>query len=147
MYSGLNVQIEPLRINESDLNTKRMLDLMAVSQDDGAMPLYLHMVSRILRDMHIEQQETKTSFDYQSFKRRLMGTGMTSAQSGPLNQRLDTLESFMSKAQTGADQPYIRKVGSQGKEKGEGKESTVGKSGNNWTPKVCSTYTLFCINF
>ncbi|EDN93102.1 hypothetical protein SS1G_08967 [Sclerotinia sclerotiorum 1980 UF-70] len=26
---GLNVQIEPLRINESDLNTKRMLDLMA----------------------------------------------------------------------------------------------------------------------
>ncbi|KAM0124285.1 hypothetical protein ACHAO1_011086 [Botrytis cinerea] len=135
VYSGLNVQIEPLRINESDLNTKRMLDLMAISQDDGPIPLYLHMVSRILRDMHIEQQETETSFDYQSFKRRLMGTGMTSAQLGPLNQRLDTLESFMFKAQTGADQPYIRKVGSQGKEKGEGKESTVGKSGNNWTPK------------
>ncbi|KAM0126316.1 hypothetical protein ACHAO1_010128 [Botrytis cinerea] len=134
-YNGLNVRIEPLHINESDLNTKRMLDLMAVSQDDGPMPLYLHMVSRILREMRIEQQEAETSFDYQSFKLRLMDTGMTPAQLGPLNQRLDTLESFMLKAQTGADQPYIRKVGSQGKGKGKGKGSAVGKSGNNWTPK------------
>ncbi|KAJ8063414.1 hypothetical protein OCU04_008634 [Sclerotinia nivalis] len=158
-YSGLNVQIEPLRINESDLNTKRMLDLMAVNQDDGPMPLYLHVVNRILRDMRIEQQKAETTFDYQSFKLQLMGAGMTPAQMGPLNQRLDTLESFMPKAQTGAEQSYMRKGGFQGKgkekvqgkvqgkvqEKVQGKVQgnvqgkvqgkAAGKGGNDWTPK------------
>ena len=98
IYHGLNVQIEPLQINPSDLNTKRMLDLMAVSQNDGPMPLYLHTLYRILREMRIEQQEDGTAFDYQSFLSRLMDTTMSPAQLGPLNQRLDMLESFMSKA-------------------------------------------------
>ena len=38
-----------MRIDESNLTTKRMLDLITVDMEDGHMPFYLHSVSRILR--------------------------------------------------------------------------------------------------
>jgi hypothetical protein len=110
-YQFLNVKVEPLILREVDLNTKRMLDLMAVSRDDGPMPLYLHAIYRILRDMRIAQQNAKATFSYAEFKRQVMDTPMTPAQLGPLNQRLDTLESFMSK-------------------------TNIGQIGNDWAPKV-----------
>ncbi len=54
IYSDLpNVEIEELRFNESDLNTKRMLDLMAVNSSHG-MPLYMSVINRILRELRIE---------------------------------------------------------------------------------------------
>lgn len=93
-YQFLNVKVEPLIIREHDLNTKRMLDLMAVSRDDGLMPLYLHAIYRILRDMRIAQQETNGTFSYAEFKQKVMDITMTPAQLGPLTQRLDTLEKF-----------------------------------------------------
>ena len=99
-YHALNVQIEPLRIQQSDLNTKRMLDLMAVSRDDGPIPLYMHTVKRVLREMRIEQQNKGTTFDYIQFKDLIMAADLTPAQLGPLKQRLDTLESFMPDVQT-----------------------------------------------
>lgn len=67
---------------------------------------------------------------------------MTPAQLGPLKQRLDTLESFMVKAQTGVEQSYMRRGGLRGMRKGK----AVAKGGNDWTPEVCSIYTLFHIN-
>jgi len=78
-----------------------MLDLMAVSSDNGPMPLYLHAINRILREMRIEQQAKGGSFNYIEFKRRVEDADMTPAQRAPLAQRLDTLESFMSGRQTG----------------------------------------------
>ncbi|OIW32851.1 hypothetical protein CONLIGDRAFT_695036 [Coniochaeta ligniaria NRRL 30616] len=93
-----NVSVEELLIDHSDLNTKRMLDLMAVGT--GEMPLYLHVVKRVLRDMRVEQQHSGTPFIYADFKTRMMGESLTVAQSAPLQQRLDTLESFMPKGQT-----------------------------------------------
>ncbi|KAL5326655.1 hypothetical protein ACEPPN_004343 [Leptodophora sp. 'Broadleaf-Isolate-01'] len=99
-YEGLNVKIEPLKINQNDLNTKRMLDLMAVNTEDGKMPLYLHEITRILRDMRVLQQQTNGSFNYAEFKRQVSLSPMTPAQQAPLTQRLDTLESFMPKSQT-----------------------------------------------
>jgi len=109
---------------------------MAVSQDDGPMPLYLHTVYRILREMRIEQQEAGTAFDYQDFKLRLMDTAMTPTQLGPLKQRLDMLESFMPPAQTAVKQTYS-------KGKGRSKKKTADRDGNDWTSVVCSTHTLF----
>ncbi|KAI9745243.1 MAG: hypothetical protein M1818_001521 [Claussenomyces sp. TS43310] len=96
-YHALNVQIEPLEIDQKHLNTKRMLDLMAVSKDDGPMPLYLHAVNRILREMRIAQQSARGAFNYNEFRRRIMDADLTPGQLGPLQQRLDTLESFMVK--------------------------------------------------
>lgn len=125
-YSGMKVQIEPLRINQSDLNTKRMLDLMAVSQDDGPMPLYLHAINRILREMRMVQQATNGTFNYAKFKRLVADTDMTPGQLAPLTQRLDTLESFMPKSQT---QSNLKD--STRKQQDEG--------GNDWTVKVCES--------
>lgn len=99
----MNVKIEPLRIDQRDLDTKRMLDLMAVNPENGPMPLYLHAINRILREMRIQQQADgiKAHFKYAIFKQKLDSENMTPAQLTPLQQRLDTLESFMHSSQIG----------------------------------------------
>lgn len=99
---------------------------MAISSVQGGMPLYMHVVQRILKDLRIEQQEKETTFNYRDFKQRLLDAALTPAQLQPLQQRLETLESFMVKEQV----VHISKkkaIQSQGK-------------GNNWEPKVsCPT--------
>lgn len=121
-YEGLNVKIQPLEIDESNLNTKRMLDLMAVNQDDGAMPLYLHKITQILKSLRLIQQRTDGPFNYVAFKQEVENSDMTPFQKTPLSQRLDSLESFMPKWQTDIK---LRNKGRKGK---------VG--GTDWTVKV-----------
>ncbi|KAK6221198.1 hypothetical protein QIS74_04927 [Colletotrichum tabaci] len=61
IYSGISqVKIDALNLSDQDLNTRRMLDLMAVGE--GGMPLYLHVVNRVLRDMRLEQQRNGQDF-------------------------------------------------------------------------------------
>lgn len=127
-YDRLNVEVEPLRIGEGNLNTKRMLDLMAVSHGDGPVPLYMHAVYRILREMRIDQQENNSSFSYADFKSRLAKTEMTPAQTSPLNQRLETLESFMPQTQIRATSDMKLK----------GKAQALKQCGTDWTSKVSS---------
>ncbi|KAH2364084.1 hypothetical protein KXV98_003088 [Aspergillus fumigatus] len=112
--------LHTMRIDQEHLNTKRMLDLMAVGQDDGPIPLYMHTVKRILRELRIAQQQTQTGFNYQEFKRRVMSSNLTVAQLEPLTQRLDTLESFM---------PQIQAADSSGKRKKQPR-------GSDWKPKA-----------
>lgn len=127
-YSRLpNVKIEELRINETDLNTKRMMDLMAV-KEGGGMPLYLHVVARILRDLRLQQQRTGSAFQYATFRAMIELEQLTVAQKGPLLQRLDTLQSFMVKEQAEAALPT--KTGKQ-----ENMQRNPQISGNDWTPK------------
>ncbi|KAK1573235.1 uncharacterized protein LY79DRAFT_697908 [Colletotrichum navitas] len=106
IYSGIpNVTIKPLKLSDDDLNTRRMNDLMAVGEG-GSMPLYLHVVNRILRDMRMKQQRTGLGFSYAEFRRCLSLEDLTPGQLNPLNQRLDTLESFMVKETAAfADEP------------------------------------------
>ncbi|KAK2742686.1 hypothetical protein FQN57_005141 [Myotisia sp. PD_48] len=99
-YSRFDIDVEPLQIDQNDLNTKRMMDLMAVGQNDGSIPLYMQSVKRILREMRILQQQAGTRFDYKDFKQRIMDIGLTPMQLEPLKQRLDILESFMPQTQT-----------------------------------------------
>ncbi|KAL2841779.1 hypothetical protein BJX68DRAFT_257965 [Aspergillus pseudodeflectus] len=87
-YATLNVIIEPLQIDQSHLDTKRMMDLMAATDDD--VPLYMESVKR----------KEGSGFDYREFRRRIDGCGFTPGQMGPLSQRLDALESFMPAFQT-----------------------------------------------
>lgn len=122
-----NVKIEELRINETDLNTKRMMDLMAV-REGGSMPLYLHVVARVLRDLRIQQQMTGSAFKYAAFRQMIELEQLTGAQRGPLIQRLDTLQSFMVKEQAEAVLPSTA-----GKKKKKHYNPQV--SGNDWTPK------------
>ncbi|KAJ4027833.1 hypothetical protein NW752_000078 [Fusarium irregulare] len=104
IYAGLpNVTVQPLRTDQRDLNTSRMLDLMAANSiKGGSLPLYLHVIQRILRDMRIAQQKTNSGFDYKTFKRLVDAEDLKEGQVVPLQQRLDTLESFMDPAQTSA---------------------------------------------
>lgn len=125
MYSKIkNVNVETLRLSESDLDTRRMFDLMAVS-GEGQMPLYLHVVERILRDMRTNSQQllesgVQSGFKYLEFKQKIEEAGFTNLQSGPLNQRLETLESFMK-------YKAVRK---------KGVTKTKIAKGTDWTPKV-----------
>ncbi|KXG52872.1 uncharacterized protein PGRI_081280 [Penicillium griseofulvum] len=123
-YSGFNIKVEPLQIDEADLNTKRMLDLMAVGQGQGPIPLYMHTVQRILREMRILQQNTGSQFDYWNFKKRILGSGLLQGQLEPLMQRLDTLESFMPPKQTPTNKQANKK------------KASFREAGSNWTPKA-----------
>lgn len=128
------MHIEELMIEETDLNTQRMLDLMAVSsiKSDG-MPLYLHVITRILREMRIEQQRSHTPFNYRKFKQMIQQEQtLKEGQLAPLQQRLETLESFMVKTQAAACDIL------KGKPK-SGTASKIPKStkrGTHWGPKV-----------
>ncbi|KAK1659816.1 hypothetical protein BDP55DRAFT_697422 [Colletotrichum godetiae] len=103
IYSGIpQVDVKPLRISGSDLNTSRMLDLMAFQE--GTKPLYSYVMQRILRDMRLEQQEKGSQFDYAKFKQALAREKFSQGQQGPLQQRLETLESFMIKGKARSDE-------------------------------------------
>jgi hypothetical protein len=134
MYSRFpGVTVEELRLNESDLNTKRMLDLMAVAIS-GSMPLYLHVVIRILRDLRIVQQRSGTGFNYSEFKRMLQREKLTDMQLTPLKQRLETLESFMVEDQAKEfamfSQPHHGSAAEGAKKKKKPKVR-----GTDWTPR------------
>ncbi|GJN70693.1 hypothetical protein PLIIFM63780_002717 [Purpureocillium lilacinum] len=128
IYSKIpNVKVEGLRFDEADLNTKRMLDLMAVSSiHGGGMPLYLHVVTRILRQLRIAQQNANSTFNYGAFKHFLEAEDLTPGQWCPLQQRLDTLESFMASEQV-----------SGGPGGGKKKKAVVSvRRGTDWTPRA-----------
>lgn len=126
-----NVTVEELRLSEADLNTKRMLDLMAVTA--GNMPLYLHVVNRILRDLRIFQQQTGKGFDYSLFKKMVSAETLTKDQLAPLKQRLDTLESFMVESQAKAFDMFA----SERSQYAQKLPKAPAVKGTNWTPKVC----------
>jgi hypothetical protein len=109
-----------------------MLDLMAVGQGQGAVPLYMHTVQRILREMRILQQKNDSQFDYWNFKSRILGSGLLQGQLEPLMQRLHTLESFMPPQQA----PTTKKANK--------KKASFQEAGSNWTPEVIYWH---CITF
>ena len=102
---------------------------MAVKNSE-AVPLYIHTVYRILREMRVEQQSMGSQFNYREFKRQMMDSGLSPAQLGPLQQRLDTLESFMPKQQI-----YFAN-------KGKGKATGSETDEDDWTSKACEMTSL-----
>lgn len=111
--------VETLRLDQEDLNTQRMLELMAF--DLGAQPLYAQVIQRILRDMRRMQQDKPGAFNYAEFRSNMDAERLSPDQLRGLRQRLDTLESFMVPEQVGSrtrsSMPKIRQ-------------------GTNWEPKV-----------
>ncbi|KAI8633509.1 hypothetical protein F5Y19DRAFT_413913 [Xylariaceae sp. FL1651] len=118
-----NVTVEALSLDESDLNTKRMLELMAF---DKTQPLYVHVIQRILRDMRLTQQSNQTKFNYADFTKRLENEQLMPDQKRALRQRLDTLQSFMAPAQVGIP-TNLYASSNRSKKK---------RSGTDWTPKA-----------
>ncbi|KKY38925.1 hypothetical protein UCDDA912_g01060 [Diaporthe ampelina] len=135
-YAGLpNVAIEPLSIREQDLTTKRMMDLMAVKKGE-TMPLYMHVVNRVLRELRLRQQQTGESFNYRAFKVLLAREDLTDSQRVPLAQRLETLESFMAPPQEAAV--------THKKKKAVAAAAVAKPAGNDWvTPEgACALFNI-----
>ena len=116
--------MEALQIDQANLNAKRMMDLMAVGNDNGAMSLYMHTVQRVLREMRELQQSSESQFDYADFKRQILDSGLLPSQLEPLKQRLDILESFMPLQQVNLGGTFGTK------------KSKANIRGSSWTPKV-----------
>lgn len=81
---------------------------MAIKSEEGNIPLYIHTVNRILREMRLSQQATGAQFDYQTFKLEILASDLTPAQLAPLNQRLALLESFMPQMETRVNGSKLR---------------------------------------
>lgn len=128
------ITVEELRLSQADLNTKRMLDLMAVSHSN-TMPLYLHVVNRVLRDLRTSQQRSGSTFDYTMFKQLLMAEKLSPDQKNPLQQRLETLESFMLVSEAKAFDMFTQ--GQQVKQVKQVQQATrANQRATDWTPRV-----------
>jgi len=101
--AGDGPKVEPLLLQQRYLNIERLMTLMAVDSTEGQVPLYIQVVYKILREM-AREPNPKPGIDYHDFKRRILTKDLTSAQLGPLNLRLDLLESFIAAPNLGSEQ-------------------------------------------
>ncbi|KAL9114210.1 MAG: hypothetical protein Q9227_001632 [Pyrenula ochraceoflavens] len=87
-------EIVPFILDENDLNVSNMMSLMAVNQESAHPPLYLEIVTRILRRLAKESNNTG-AFSYRGFRSEIARAGFSKDQLSALNQRLQLLEEFM----------------------------------------------------
>ncbi|KAF2421129.1 hypothetical protein EJ08DRAFT_597742 [Tothia fuscella] len=89
-----NLTVRPLYLMPADLNTERMKRLMAFGSNDSQPPLYMQVIIKTLKAMALKHQGNDV-FDYDEFRDLVAAENFTREQSGPLELRLDLLESFM----------------------------------------------------
>ncbi|KAL8885114.1 MAG: hypothetical protein Q9192_006703, partial [Flavoplaca navasiana] len=87
-------EVVPMKFQYKHLDVTRMMSMMAVSDKDGPVPLYIEVILRILREMAMESQGAP-GFDYDAFRKKVDEEAFTGQQMGPLKLRLDLLESFL----------------------------------------------------
>ncbi|MCJ1308201.1 hypothetical protein MMC25_001854 [Agyrium rufum] len=92
-------EVIPLLFRDEQLDSERLMTLMAVKTKEGSIPLYMEAILRILRQMAIEGRGSK-GLNYQKFKLCLEAESFNRDQNGPLKMRLALLESFMTTLQT-----------------------------------------------
>ncbi|KAG9655390.1 hypothetical protein KCU64_g6571, partial [Aureobasidium melanogenum] len=85
----LNVQ--PLVLQSHHITAERMHRLMAFAEGETAVPLYMEVIMRILREMAI----TGIPFSYATFKTNLEKEGLQPGQKVMMAMRLNLLESFL----------------------------------------------------
>lgn len=85
------VDIRPFKLKTKHLNISSMLTLMSVDQTETP-PLYIGQITKILREI---ATTSPGEFSYPKFKEAIEACDLTPAQKGPLQQRLDLLESFL----------------------------------------------------
>lgn len=88
-----NLTVEKFLLPPSELSIERMHKLMAFSERSDAVPLYMEVIQRILRQMAISGQGR--GFNYGEFLQLLDQAGLSTDQQRPMRLRLDLLHSFM----------------------------------------------------
>lgn len=112
---GCKVLIEPLILKQEYLSVERLMTFMAVTDSGEGLPLYMHSVLRVLREMALEP-DAKPGIDYRHFRTRVEMLDLSLGQKIPLGLRLDLLQDFIVEEQ-------IKK-----------NVKTPGKNGNDWEP-------------
>ncbi|KAJ7165756.1 hypothetical protein C8R46DRAFT_899970 [Mycena filopes] len=88
-YASLGrVRVKAMILSERDLTADRMLALMGCD-DLERIPLYMHIVLHIIRDMGVD------GFSYLEFKRRVAAEQLDEKQRAMINLRLDLLDEFV----------------------------------------------------
>lgn len=112
---GRKVVVEPLILKQEYLNVERVMTFMAATDSGEGLPLYMHSVLRVLREMALEP-DAKPGIDYRDFRMRVEMLDLSPGQKIPLGLRLDLLQEFI--------EEKIIKRGNK----------THGKKGNDWEP-------------
>ncbi|KAL1859164.1 hypothetical protein Plec18170_002279 [Paecilomyces lecythidis] len=86
-------RVVPMYFREEHLNITMMKTLMAIG-GEGNTPLYIEVLSQVLREMAMQSQGSR-GLDYTLFKKRLETEKFTKDQLAPLRLRLQLLESFL----------------------------------------------------
>ncbi|KJX92326.1 hypothetical protein TI39_contig5870g00003 [Zymoseptoria brevis] len=86
-----NLEVVPLMLSDRHLSVERMLRLMAFSESEGSVPLYMEVIQRILRQMAIAE----VTFTMAAFEKLLAKEKFGSGQSVMMDMRLNLLRSFM----------------------------------------------------
>lgn len=92
-----HLEIVPLLFTDEHINTARMKRLMAFSEQEGTVPLYMEVIIKILREMEIKGKK----FKFPEFRKELNKPQFSPAQGNMMNMRLDLLQSFMDLSETG----------------------------------------------
>ncbi|KAG9944936.1 hypothetical protein KCU85_g7574, partial [Aureobasidium melanogenum] len=85
------LNIQPLVLQSHHITAEGMHRLMAFAEGETAVPLYMEVIMRILREMAI----TGVPFSYATFKDNLDKEGLQPAQKVMMAMRLNLLESFL----------------------------------------------------
>ncbi|KAK6611215.1 hypothetical protein H4I96_02813 [Botrytis cinerea] len=88
---GLPPRVVPLYLNEDQLDSFRILKLMAFDPNSDNVPLYMGAVMSIIREIAM----SGVKFTYTLFRQRLADVRWTAGQETPLNMRLQMLDTFL----------------------------------------------------
>ncbi|KAK7222821.1 hypothetical protein V2G26_010824 [Clonostachys chloroleuca] len=94
-------EVAPLYLDDSKLSISTLLKLMAFDSTGSGTPLYMEVVTRIIREISMEGRH----FTYSLFKDRLSATKLFQTQETALNMRLQLLDTFLTPELT----PHLRK--------------------------------------
>ena len=86
-----HLTLESLAFGDKHINIERMLKMMALSEQEGSVPLYMEVVQQLLRETAMGGGE----FNFRAFKRQVELQNFAPAQKTMLNMRLNLLRSFM----------------------------------------------------
>ncbi|KAL8832731.1 MAG: hypothetical protein Q9191_000068 [Dirinaria sp. TL-2023a] len=91
---GARPTVMPLELQDRHLNAGRMKKLMSMDSGDAPTPLYMEVVSKVLREVAMTR-EASEGLDYDEFEERLKAAPFDQKQRSLLEIRLDLLRSFM----------------------------------------------------
>ncbi|TKA21706.1 hypothetical protein B0A50_08788 [Salinomyces thailandicus] len=92
--AGKHITVSRLTFHDGDLNAERMLRLMAFSDSDGPVPLYMEVVQRILRQRAMDGKP----FCFADFEAELDAEALLPGQRNMMDLRFDLLKSFLAEA-------------------------------------------------